>query len=230
MQDKYIKILKSYSTFNVAYLEGLTFVMAKEIKPLVKGQKIIGRAFTVNEHHAICMNVIREIKQGEILIIAGKDPFEHGGIGSGLSRWLKEKGVVGAVIDGGAHDTKNIQEVDFMVFCRYTVPTHGITKWNGNIQVPIDCGGVKVHPGDLIIGDDDGVVVIPKGNEDKVIKELELSKQANDYLEENLRKGVSLWEIKGLEEMWSQKEKLGIYQWEVYKVWNKKYNLKLSKK
>ncbi|MHB8579231.1 MAG: RraA family protein [Ignavibacteriaceae bacterium] len=197
--------------------------MTKEIKPLIKGQKIIGRAFTLNERHAICMNILKEIRNGEVLVVAGRDPLEHGGIGSGLRHWLKERGVAGVVIDGGAHDTQNIQLEGFNVFCRYTVPTHGITKWRGVTQVPIKCGGVDVSPGDLIIGDDDGVVVIPNGNEEKVVKELELSKQANEYLEENLKKGVDLWDIKGLEEMWTKKEEMGIYQWQVYKTWNKKY-------
>jgi len=229
MEDRYLEIFKEFSTFQVAYIEGLTFPMDKEINPLMKGMKIVGRAFTVNEKHAVCMNIFQEIKEGEILVVRGKDPTHHGGCGAMVCEWLKERGSVGVVIDGGAQDTANIRKTGFPVFCRYVVSTHGDTKWKGEIQVPIECGGVHVRPGDLIIGDDDGIVVIPRGNEEKVIQAIRLLNEALRYVEKELRRGKKLWEVEGIKEMWLKKEEMGKYQWEVYKEWNKKYIKEASK-
>lgn len=223
MVDQMVKQFKEFSTFDIAYVEGLTFPMDRAIKPLTEGTKVLGRAFTVNEKHAICMNIFQEIGEGEVLVVAGKDETEHGGCGVMICELLRDREAVGAVIDGGAQDTGKIKESGFPVFCRYVVPTHGQIKLKGEINVPIECGGVNVRPGDLIIGDDDGVVVIPKCNEERVLEAVKLMREARDYVDGEIEKGKKLWEIEGVVEMWAQKEKMGKYHWEVYKQWNEKY-------
>jgi 4-hydroxy-4-methyl-2-oxoglutarate aldolase len=127
------------------------------------------------------------------------------------------------VIDGGAQDTPKVRQMGFPLFSRYVVPTHGALRLVGETQVPIECGGVHVRPGDIIMGDDDGVVVIPQCNEREVLRQVELMREARDYVDAMFRKGLDLWDIPGLKEMWAEKERGLDYHWKVYEAWNQRY-------
>ena len=73
------------------------------------------------------------------------------------------------------------------------------------------------------MGDDDGVIVIPKRNEAEVLKQVELMREARDYVDAMTRKGMDLWDIPGLQEMWAEKEQGLDHHWKVYETWNEKY-------
>jgi 4-hydroxy-4-methyl-2-oxoglutarate aldolase len=220
MSETILRKLRNYSCFDVAYVEGLVYLLDREIRPLSSQAKMVGRAFTVNEDNAICKNIFDEIGPDEVLMVRGGDPKELGGIGLMITELIAANGAVGAVIDGGAQDTAKVIQSGFPLFCRYIVPTHGPIHLVGETQVPIDCGGVQVRPGDIIMGDNDGVILIPKCNEDEVLKQAELMREARDYVDAMTQKGIDLWDIPGLKEMWAEKEQSSDYHWKVYEQWN----------
>jgi 4-hydroxy-4-methyl-2-oxoglutarate aldolase len=100
--------------------------------------------------------------------------YDSGGIpagfwGSEISLRAQERGVVGTVIDGGCRDTEEIELQQYPVFTRHIAPTNGGLRLHPeSIDVPVKCGGVIVKPGDIILGDTDGVVVIPQDLADQV--------------------------------------------------------------
>lgn len=223
MRDPIVEQLSAYTCFDVAYIEGLAFPLDPEIRPLAPGMRMIGRAFTVNEVNGICKNIFNEIGEGEVLVIRGRDPERKGGCGLQIAELVRQRGAAGAVIDGGANDTTKVLRLGFPVFARYVVPTHGALRLVGKTQVPIECGGVHIRPGDIVMGDDDGVVVIPQSHEREVLKQVELMRAARDYVDSLTRRGVDLWDVPGLKEMWAEKEVGRDYHWKVYEEWNRKY-------
>jgi 4-hydroxy-4-methyl-2-oxoglutarate aldolase len=223
MSDPILAGLGHYSCFDVGYVEGLTYPMDPEIRPVLPGVRMIGRAFTVNEINAICKNIFNEIGEDEVLVVRGRDPKRMGGCGVMICELIAQRGACGVVIDGGAQDTPKVRQMGFPLFSRYVVPTHGALRLVGETQVPIECGGVHVRPGDIIMGDDDGVVVIPQCNEREVLRQVELMREARDYVDAMFRKGLDLWDIPGLKEMWAEKERGLDYHWKVYEAWNQRY-------
>ncbi|MEW5718399.1 MAG: RraA family protein [Chloroflexota bacterium] len=223
MSDPILEKFKQFSCFDVGYVEGLSCPMAPEVRPIMPGFKMVGRAFTVNEINAICKNIFDEIGKDEVLVVRGQDPKRMGGCGLQICELIAARGAVGAVIDGGAQDTPKLRKLGFPVFCCYIVPTHGALRLVGETQAPIECGGVHVRPGDIVMGDDDGVVVIPRCNENKVLRQVELMREARDYVDAVTRKGVPLWDIPGLKDMWAEKERGLDYHWKVYEKWNAQY-------
>ena len=125
MTDQILEKLRAYSCFDVGYVEGLVFPMDHQIRPLVTGTRMIGRAFTVDEINAICKNIFNEIGEDEVLVVRGGDPQQLGGLGFMICELIAKRGAVGGIIDGGAQDTPKIIDMGFPVFCRYIVPTHG---------------------------------------------------------------------------------------------------------
>ncbi|MBI5305756.1 MAG: RraA family protein [Chloroflexi bacterium] len=220
MSDLILEKFRQYSCFDVGYVEGLVCPMEPEIRPVLPGVKMVGRAFTVNEINAICKNIFDEIGKDEVLVVRGRDPKRMGGCGLQVCELIRARGAVGVVIDGGAQDTPKLKKLGFPVFSRYVVPTHGGLKLVGETQAPIECGGVHVRPGDIVMGDDDGVVVIPQCNEKQVLRQVELMREARDYVDAMTRHGVRLWDIPGLQEMWAEKERGLDYHWKVYEKWN----------
>ena len=220
MTDSLLEKFRQYSCFDVGYVEGLAHALEPEIRPVLPGVKMVGRAFTVNEINAICKNIFDEIGQDEVLVVRGRDPKRRGGCGLQVCELVRARGAVGVVIDGGAQDTPKLKQLGFPVFSRYVVPTHGALKLVGETQVPIECGGVHICPGDIVMGNDDGVVVIPQCNEKEVLRQVELMREARDYVDAMTREGVPLWDIPGLQEMWAEKERGLDYHWKVYEKWN----------
>jgi len=104
----------------------------------------------------------KEDLEGTVLV------YDAGGLlsgfwGSEISLRAKEKGVVGTVIDGGCRDTYEIKLEGYHVFCRHIVPGHGgVRQFLGGVDIEIQCGRVTVTSGDVIIGDENGVIVVPQ--------------------------------------------------------------------
>ncbi len=139
-------------------------VMAAAIKPVAAGMRAIGQARTVTcmvgdnsaVHAAIGM-----IGRGEVLVVdAGgyEDTAVWGGI---MTRAALQRGLAGLVVDGAVRDMAEIRELGFPCFARATVPAGPHKGFGGIIDGSISCAGCPVKPGDLVLGDDDGVCVVP---------------------------------------------------------------------
>ncbi len=139
-------------------------VMAAAIKPVAAGMQVIGQARTVTcmvgdnsaVHAAIGM-----MEPGEVLVVdAGgyEDTAVWGGI---MTRAALQRGLAGLVVDGAVRDVAEIREFGFPCFARAAVPAGPHKGFGGIIDGPVSCAGCPVKPGDLVLGDDDGVCVVP---------------------------------------------------------------------
>jgi regulator of RNase E activity RraA len=158
-------------------------VLPSTIRPLAAGQTIAGRALTILGESTTetnpdvifppILNMLGEIREGDVLVYQANSS-ECGHLGELSSETAKFRGARGAVIDGGARDTDYIIRLGFPVFCRYRSPRDIGGRWQMvRHSVPITIGAVTVTPGDFVVGDADGVLVIPSGIAEGVIRKAE---------------------------------------------------------
>ena len=139
--------------------------MDYEIKPLENNMRVLGTALTVLTKPGDALYVQRaidETKPGDVVVIAAGGYKDVCVIGERLGYFFKRKGAVGIIIDGAVRDAIGMVADSPPTFCRATCLRIFGSLGPGAINVPVSCGGVTVNPGDIIMGDRDGVVVVPR--------------------------------------------------------------------
>ncbi len=151
---------------------GRPIAMAGRIRPLWPGARLAGPALTVRtdpgEHPAI-LRALEEAQAGVVIVVDGGGYLERALWGGRLSKLASQRGVAGVVIDGAARDVAEIEELRFPVFAAGVVPTPPIREGGGETGISIACGGIAVSPGDLVVGDEEGVVVVPRDEVDELV-------------------------------------------------------------
>ncbi|PTM57769.1 RraA family protein [Desmospora activa DSM 45169] len=146
--------------------------MNSSIKPLKESHKLVGRAFPVKMpvgDNRVVLQAIREAQPGDVLVIDAKGDTYRAVAGDFVVGMAQALGIKGLIVDGVIRDIQGIKELDYPVFCKGTTVAASGKAGAGEINVPISCGGVTVHPGDLIVGDVDGVVVVPQTKEQSIL-------------------------------------------------------------
>jgi len=184
--------------------EGMSIdtVMLPEIRPILTGAHMAGPALTVLCAAGDALMVHRALglsRPGDVIVVSTDQPTLSAMWGNLLTTSAHARGLAGAVVDGPVRDTPSIRTTRFPVWARCVSPRRSTRKGPGCINIPIWCGGVLVHPGDLIVADDDGVVVVPAGQiEDILDKARERGQREIDMLP-HLAKGATPYEILGME-------------------------------
>jgi regulator of RNase E activity RraA len=174
------------------------------IRPLERGMRLAGRAYTVkgapasNPDEASYDRAIRkvlemlgDVPEGHVVVYAcEQDVSAHLGELSVTS--LKARGVAGCVLDGGCRDVRFVLDEGFPVFCRFVTPEDSTWRWELEAtQVTMTIGGVRIEPGDWIVGDEDGVVVVPAVIAEDVLAEAEQKAATESEIRVAVRDGMS---------------------------------------
>ena len=136
-------------------------IMDPEIRPINQGIKMIGVARTVHckTDFLSVIKALHDANEDEVLVIDA-DGDKIALAGELFTLEAQRKKLAGIVIDGGCRDTKGIRDINFPVYVRYITPIAGTASKIFPTQIKINCGGASVSPGDIIFGDDDGIVVM----------------------------------------------------------------------
>ena len=130
---------------------------------------------------------------GSVLVIDCRGDARSASAGGILVRRLAVRGVAGLVSDGGLRDTPEIADRDFPVFCKApSAPISLIHHHAVDANVPIACGGVAVYPGDVIVGDGEGVIVIPHGIADEVAADTFEQEKLEEFVQQEIASGRPL--------------------------------------
>ncbi|MBR3356689.1 MAG: 4-carboxy-4-hydroxy-2-oxoadipate aldolase/oxaloacetate decarboxylase [Solobacterium sp.] len=179
-------------------------VMDSGIKPLDPSCRLVGRAFPVQCYPGDNLALHQGIyaaQPGDVLVFDCHGYCEAGHFGDIMATACIERGIAGVIIDGSCRDAQDIVALGLPVFVRGMNPS-GTTKASlAKLNVPVICGGVTVHPGDMIIGDCDGVVVVPKEQEDGVFAKAQAKFEKELHITEALKQGKTSLEIYGFDKL-----------------------------
>jgi 4-hydroxy-4-methyl-2-oxoglutarate aldolase len=195
-------------TGNICDANGKSGNMEFYIKPLDKNSKLVGYACTVMcppGDNLIIHKAIYEAEPGSVLVINAHGYTGAGPIGEIIVLACKERGIAGIVIDGMCRDANDIEELGFPFFCRGLNPGGTVKESWGTINEPIHCGGVIVNPGDVVVGDRDGVVVVPKNKARDVLNRAKAIANKEIKVREMLKQGKTTLEIYGFDKLIEQK-------------------------
>ena len=136
-----------------------------QLRPIQQGTRLAGTAVTVSSHpgdNLMIHAAVELCQEGDVLVVASTAPSTHGVFGELLASSLMARGVRALVTDAGVRDTAELREIGFAVWSQH-VSCQGTVKASaGSVNVPVVLGQVVVNPGDVVCGDDDGVVVVAR--------------------------------------------------------------------
>ncbi len=197
-------LLKVYSpSCVVADLQERFGVMRSYLRPLTTDTRFVGPALTVRlepGNQVDCLDALSVAQDGDVVVVDAAGETETsiwGGLMSGL---CKMKGVVGAVVDGGIRDTDETRDLGFFIFSKSIVPRSTHSPYSGRmepieINVTIQCAGVVVRPGDLVLGDEIGVVVIPLEMAAETLAKAREQAEKEEKTREKIRQGKTVEEL-----------------------------------
>ncbi len=135
--------------------------------------------------------VVETIPAGHVLVIDSRCDARAASAGAILITRMKCRGAAGVVTDGGFRDTSELAVMDFPVYCQGpSAPTNLTRHHAADIDLPIGCGGVPVYPGDVIVGDAEGVIVVPRHLAEEIVKDAENMTHFENYVTEKVRNGA----------------------------------------
>lgn len=189
-----LDLLKKLEHFSVPELcDGLDVcnMMDYTIKPMVTREKIVGYAKTINVpigEGGYIADVLPSVKENEVIVIAGKGNCNSSYWGDYRSLCAKLLGAKGVVIDGGFRDIDACEEIGFPIYAKGVTGVTALKTSKGESDVTISCGGALVNPKDIIVGDRNGVIVIPPTKVHEVIEKATKKIAAQNYTIEKMKK------------------------------------------
>lgn len=170
-------------------------LMDAGISPIWTGAVLTGPAFTCwtrSGDNLFIHKAIDEAKDGDVIVVNGDGDLTRALIGELIAARAKAKGIAGFVIDGAVRDADGMREYGMPVFARALTPAGPYKFGPGRLQVPVAVGGVSVNPGDVIVGDADGVAVVPLARADEIVVAAEAVQSNEDARRRELERHLAL--------------------------------------
>ena len=184
---------RKLSVATVHEAQGRVGLLSPEIRPIKEGLKLVGRAVTVfaTPGDNVMIHVAMEqCEPGDVMVVSVNSRSDCGYFGDLLATLMQARGIAGLVIDSGVRDLADLKQMNIPVFSRCISAQGTVKETLGDVNVPVVCGGQVINPSDLIIGDDDGVVVVRRHELDSVAQKSETRENKEAGIREKYREGT----------------------------------------
>lgn len=172
--------------------------MDPEIKPVQRGLKLCGPAVTIRTYRSdnLFLHVGLEAARAGDVIVADAGGVKNAGVwGDLMTVMAVHKKLAGVVIDGAVRDCADLIRSGLPIYSRHICPMGGFKEIEGAVNIPVSCGGIPVMAGDIIVGDDDGVAVVPQDQALAVLQKAELMIEKEKSVKNRIAAGETLFHI-----------------------------------
>lgn len=199
-----VAALREFSTTQIADAGGPVGVVGPALRRLAGGPELCGPAVMVWTKPGDILFVLKApdlIRDGDVLVIDGGGREDAAIIGDIVGQTIRDRGCTGLVVDGAVRDADGLDAIGLPTFARTVHPATGSLQGPGAINVPVHCGGVAVHPGDVVRGDASGLVVVPRAELDTVLELTRAVAEREAGWRAAVAGGASLAEATGIDEL-----------------------------